>query len=91
MAPSLLPQASGFIDYATREGQKLYSAVTAPLSDDEKFDGKGENIPLFKESLKSRVREAGWANDISNIIDIPITEEGGNVTSKNLITEYGLI
>ena len=91
LAPSLLPQASGFIDYATREGQKLYSAATAPLNEDEKFDGKGENISLFKESLKSRVREAGWANDISNIIDIPITEEGGNATSKNLITEYGLI
>ena len=87
LSPSLLPQAAGFIDYATREEQKLYSVATAPLDDDEKFDGKGDNLALFKELLKSRVREAGWENGNGNIIDI--RTEGGR--TKNLITEYGQI
>ena len=87
LSPSLLPQAAGFIDYATREGQKLYSVATALLDDDENFDGKGDNLVLFKELQKSRVREAGWATGAGNIIDIPT--EGDR--TKNLINEYGQI
>ena len=40
LAPTLHPQQGGFIDYRTKEGQKLFEITSAALGTESKFDGK---------------------------------------------------
>ena len=45
LAPALHPQQAGYIDYGTKEGQKLFYETWAPLPLKNKFDrSKGDSF-----------------------------------------------
>ena len=88
LAPTLHPQQAGFIDYGTKEGQKLFEVSSAALDLDKKFDGKGNEIIIFKQALKDRADFAGWTLQTCDIMSIP-TGVGGD--TKDLIDNYGVI
>ena len=47
-----MPDGNGFLDYSTREGQKIFDNVTANLYDDKvKFDGSSKDLLMFKTKL----------------------------------------
>ena len=48
------PQQAGYIDYGTKEGQKLFYETSAPLPLKNKFDGKSSEIINFKQALIER-------------------------------------
>ena len=88
LAPTLNPQQANFIDYGTKEGQKLFEVSSAAHDLDKKFDGKGNEIIIFKQALKDRADFAGWTLQNSDIMSIP-TGVGGD--TKDLIDNYGVI
>lgn len=90
LAPALLPQDAGFINYATTEGRKLYKDSTEALSD-TKFDGKNDNIALFKEQLLSRALTCGWNNEDANIIDLPDDMDDNNANFYNIVNQPGML
>ena len=71
LAPGLLPNNAGFIDYSTREGQKLYETATAPLWTDKKFDGSSGDLSMLKAKLMDRALTSGWIAAGQDIINIP--------------------
>ena len=89
LAPTLHPQNGGFINYGTKEGQKLFEIAAAPLGLENKFDGKDSEIIVFKQALQERADFAGWTQGNSDIIDIPTGVEGQ--ANQNLIEKYGVI
>ena len=88
LAPTLHPQQAGFIDYGTKEGQKLFEITSASLGTERKFDGKSDQINIFKQTLKERADFAGWLQGNNDIINIPT---GNGAETKNLIEHYGVI
>ena len=52
LAPTLHPQQAGFIDYGTKEGQKLFEITSAALGTEKKFDGRSDQLNIFKQFQK---------------------------------------
>ena len=83
LAPGLVQHAS-IINYATREGQKLFELSTKPLKDDFNLDHPG--LSGFLEQLGSRARTSGW----NEILQIPPDLNDIN-TTIDLLTRYGSV
>ena len=63
------------IDYDSTKGINTYKIVTAALKD--KYDGKLENIAVFRMQLINRCKAEGWSNGSTrDIINIP--KDGNN-------------
>ena len=84
LAPALHPQQAGYIDYGTKEGQKLFYETSAPLPLKNKFVGKSSEIINFKQAILERGKYSGW----DEILAIA-TGEGDEM--KNLITHHGVL
>lgn len=78
LTPSGIVQ--GFIDYSTREGQRLYETAKAPLED--KFDCKPELLRQFVESFRKRAISADW---------LPTLQVPVNGFNHDLTEHYGLL
>ena len=88
LAPTLHPQQDNFIDYGTKEGQKIFDVISAALGIENKFDGKSSEINIFKQVLSERADFSGWSQGNNDIINI--ATGNGNET-KNLLDNYGVI
>jgi hypothetical protein len=74
------------LDFTDKADIKKYENAIAKLNN--RFDGRSENMTVFKSDLMYRATYSGWNNGLANsdIITIP-TLADQNVT-HNLITEY---
>ena len=75
--------AAAFIGYGTTEGQKLYKAMKAPLTN--KFDCTPKNLKVFLSALSDRVGEYGW----DTCLEIPADIANPGADLRDLLTEYG--
>ena len=82
--PSAVDQA--VLDYTTKEDMKKFEKAVAKLNNT--FEGKSEQMTVFKGDLSMRATNSGWNNNMPNsdIITIP-TAADANVT-HNLIHAY---
>jgi hypothetical protein len=73
------------LDYSQKEDVKKFEKAIAPLNN--QFEGKSEQMTLFKGDLALHASNNGWANGHQNsdIISIPSISDNVNY---NLITEY---
>ena len=91
LAPGLLALQGQHINYATREGQKMYEIATAPLwSDDKKFDGNSKDLAIFKKKLMDRAVRAGWLDQNAGIVNIPEDIDDPDETF-NIITQTTML
>ena len=60
---------------------KLYNKAISPL--EGKFDGEANNFAVFLASVRDRARRFNW----QRLITVPIND----VTTRNLLTHYGLV
>ena len=88
LAPTLHPQQDIFIDYGTKEGQKIFEVISAALGTENKFNGESSEINIFKQVLKERAEFSGWSTGNNEIINIPT---GNGNETKNLLDNYGVI
>jgi hypothetical protein len=74
------------LDFSDKADLKKYENAIAKLNN--RFDGKPQNMTVFKSDLKYRSHYSGWNNGMANsdIISIPIIADAN--VSHNLITEY---
>lgn len=79
----IINNQNNFLDFSLSENQKLYKEGCAAL--DFTFDGKPEQLLLFKEHLSVRATKMNWWD----AIDIPIDPTDPNSDTRNVITQHG--
>ena len=79
----ILNDQDDFLDFSLSENQKLYKEGCAPL--EFKYEGKPEQLLLFKEHLNVRATKMNWWD----VIEIPISDNDPNSDLKNVITQHG--
>lgn len=72
------------IDYSTKSGIKRFERAIESLS--SKFNGKSNEMTVFKGDLLLRATNCGWDNGMADADIINIADANG--TARNLITEY---
>ena len=79
----IINNQNNFLDFSLSENQKLYKEGCVAL--DFTFDGKPEQLLLFKEHLSVRATKMNWWD----AIDIPIDPTDPNSDTRNVITQHG--
>eukprot|EP00978_Attheya_sp_CCMP212_P033479 scaffold135186_cov68-Attheya_sp.AAC.2 len=90
MAFALTPAmaVTGVLDFATREGSKIYHSETKGLSE-EVYECTPDGLFNFLETLGDRAHECGWLMEDVGILYIPEDPLNPNTTYLNLLTHYG--
>jgi hypothetical protein len=85
---SLSPAArdNAVLDFSDKADIKKYENAIAKLNN--RFDGKPENMTVFKSDLKYRAEYSGWNNGHANSDIISIPTIADQTITHNLITEY---
>ena len=79
--PAALMGNLAFIDYTTKEGNKIYERAIDPL--DPVYDGNSKGVQMFLHQIKRKATICGW---IPSILTIPV---GG--VNFSLLSQYGQI
>ena len=87
LAPSARDDA--LIDYSTKEGIKKFEKAVHALTN--AFDGKSENMTVFKGDLKMHANNNGWDNLFPDADIISIPTDSTPVVNHNIITKYSQI
>ena len=68
----------GVIDYASKEGQRLFDKATMPLRPDKGCDLVADELQGPLNNLKTRAQECGWNNPggVLVIIADPLSADG---------------
>jgi hypothetical protein len=74
------------LDFSDKADIKKYENAIAKLNN--RFDGKPENMTVFKSDLKYRAEYSGWNNGDANSDIISIPTIADPTITHNLITEY---
>ena len=78
------------IDYDTAEGVKTYKRATAALKDE--YDGKSEDIAVFRMQLLNRCKAEGWSNGSNgDVINIPRDGLDASNGTVNVIKQHSQI
>ena len=67
---------TSMLNYATREGIKIYNAAVAPLS--TRYSGNTSDMHIFLKSVGKRGKLFGW----QNIINVPTAEANRDLTEQ---------
>jgi hypothetical protein len=85
---SLFPSAvdNQVLDYSTKEGMKKFEKAVAKLNN--MFEGKSEQMTVFKGDLEMRATNSGWNNGMADADVIAIPTIANPAISHNLIHAY---
>ena len=88
LAPALVDQTT-FINYATRDGSKLFDQAVAKLSTTFDFEDSSE-LQALLDQIAARAITCGWSH-VFKIDCQPDPVVVGNEVMRDLLTEYGSI